>query len=68
MSSWYDCVKSKCEEKAKLCCMDTDSFAVKIKIEAIYAEIACCFKVRFDTWNYGLDRSLSKRKNKKSDV
>ena len=23
---WYDYVKSKCTEKAKLCCMGTDSF------------------------------------------
>ena len=29
--------------------MDTDSFAVKIKMEDIYAEIVKGFKARFDT-------------------
>ena len=28
---WYDYVKSKYDEKAKLCYMDTDSFIVYIK-------------------------------------
>ena len=28
---WYDCVKPKYGEKAKLCCMDTDSFIVYVK-------------------------------------
>ena len=29
---WYDYVKPKCDEKAKLCYMDTDSFIIYIKL------------------------------------
>ena len=36
---WYDYVKRKYNEKAKLCYMDTDSFTVYIKID-IYEDIA----------------------------
>ena len=37
---WYDYVKPKYSEKAKLCCMDTDSFIVYIKTDDIYKGIA----------------------------
>ena len=37
---WYDYVKRKYNEKAKLCYMDTDSFIVYIKIDNIYEDIA----------------------------
>ena len=30
---WYDYIKSKYLDKAKLCCMDTDSFVIHIKPE-----------------------------------
>ena len=53
---WYDFVKLKYEEKAKLCYMGTDSFIVYIKTDA---------KTRFDTSNCELDKSLLKGKNKK---
>ena len=33
---WYDYVKLKYGEKAKLCYMDTDSFIVYIKTDDIY--------------------------------
>ena len=36
---WYDFVKPKYEEKAKLCCMDTDSFIVYINTDDIYKDI-----------------------------
>ena len=37
---WYDYVKPKCGEKAKLCYMDTDSFVVYRKTDDIYKNIA----------------------------
>ena len=37
---WYYYVKPKYEEKAKLCCTDTDSFIVYRKVDHIYKDIA----------------------------
>ena len=62
---WYDYVKSKYGEKAKLCYMDTDSFIVHIKTNDIYKDVTEDAKTRFDTSNYELDRPLPKGKNKK---
>ena len=62
---WYDYLKPKYGEKAKLCYMDTDSFIVYIKTEDIYKDIAEDVETRFDTSNYELDRPLPKGKNKK---
>ena len=62
---WYDYVKPKNEEKAKLCYVDTDSFIVYTKKENIYSDIAKYVKTRFHTSNYSLDRPLPKGKNKK---
>ena len=62
---WYDYVKPKYGEKAKLCYMDTDSFIVYIKTYDIYKDIAEDVKTRFDTSNYELDRPFPKRKKKK---
>ena len=53
---WYDYVKPKSEEKAKLCYMGTDSFIVYIKSDDIYKDIAEDFKTRFDTSDYELGR------------
>ena len=58
---WYDYVKPKYGEKAKLCYMDTDSFIVYIKTYDIYKDIAEDVKTRFDTSNYELDRPFPKR-------
>ena len=33
---WYDCIKTKYQDNAKLCYMDTDSFIIHIKIEDVY--------------------------------
>ena len=57
---WYDYVKPKYGEKAKLCYMDTDSFIVYIKTDYIYKDIAEDVETRFDTSNYELDRPLPK--------
>ena len=37
---WYDYIKTKYQEKAKLCYMDTDSFVIHIKTEDFYEDIA----------------------------
>ena len=44
---WYDYVKSKYGEKAKLCYMDTDSFIAYIKTHNIYKDIAKDIETRF---------------------
>ena len=46
---WYDYVKPKYGEKAKLCYMDTNSFIVYIKTDDIYKDIAEDVETRFDT-------------------
>ena len=46
---WYDYVKPKYGKKAKLCYMDTDSFIVYIKTDAIYKDIEEDVETRFDT-------------------
>ena len=62
---WYDYVRSKYREKAKLCYMDTDSFIVHKKTEYIFLNNAKDVETRFDTLNYELERPLPKGKNKK---
>ena len=37
---WYDYIKPKYGDKAKLCFMDTDSFIVYVKTNDIYKDIA----------------------------
>ena len=62
---WYDYVKPKYGEKAKLYYMDTDSFSVYIKTVDICNDIAKDVETRFDTSNYKLNKPLPKGKNKK---
>ena len=45
--SWYDYVKPKYGEKAKLSYMDTDRFIVYIKTADIYKDIAKDFEAKF---------------------
>ena len=61
---WYDYIKPKYGEKAKLCYMDTDSFIVHVKTDDIYKNIAENVETRFDTSNYEIDRPLPMGKNK----
>ena len=49
---WYDYVKPKYSEKAKLRFMDTDIFIVYIKTDDIYKKIAEDVETRFDASNY----------------
>ena len=62
---WYDYVKPKYGENAKLCYMDTDSFIVHIKTGDIYNDIAKDVEIRFDTSNFEIERPLTKGKIKK---
>ena len=61
---WYNYVKRKYDEKAKLCYMDADSFLLHTKRDNIYKEIAEDVENRCNTSNYELFRALPKEKNK----
>ena len=62
---WYDYIKPKYQNNAKLFYMDTDSFITHIKTEDFYKDIADDIKNRYDTSNYEVDRPLPKETNKK---
>ena len=64
---WYDYIKSKYGDRARLCYTDTDSFAVHIITEDFYSDIATDVEKWFDTSNYdeNNDRPLLIGKNKK---
>ena len=49
---WYDYIKPKYGDRAKLCYTDTDSFAIYIKTENFYEDIAIDVEIRFDISNY----------------
>ena len=63
---WYDYIKPKYQDKAKLCYMGTDSFIIHIKTEDFYKDIANDVEKWFDTSNYDKDdkRPLPIGKNK----
>ena len=62
---WYDYVKNKYGNKARLCYTDTDSFVINVKTNDFYKDIRQDVNERFDTSNYTFDRPLPKGKNKK---
>ena len=62
---WYDYMKPKYGEKAKLCYTDTDSFIMHIETEYFYKDIAPDVDKWFDTSGYVVDRPLQMGKNKK---
>ena len=62
---WYDYVKIKYQDKARLCYMDTDSFVVNIKTKDFYKDISQDVNKMFDTSNYTVDRPLPTGVNKK---
>ena len=49
---WYEYIKPKYKDKARLCYMDTDSFIIHIKTEDFYEDIAVDVERWFDTYNY----------------
>ena len=64
---WYDYIKPKYGDRAKLCYTDTDSFIIHIITEDFYKDIANDVEKWFDTSNYYENdkRPLSIDKNKK---
>ena len=60
-----DYVNPKHGGKAKIFCMDTDSFIFQVETEDVYKVVAKDVEKRFDTSNYELERPLPKGKNKK---
>ena len=61
---WYDNVKPKYDEKAKLCYMDTNIFIAYVETDDIYKDIVEDVEKRLETSNYELHRPLPKGKNK----
>ena len=49
---WYDYVKPKYSDKAKLCCTDTDSFVINIFTEDFFKDINTDVEKWFDTSSY----------------
>ena len=49
---WYDYIKPKYGDKARLCYMHTDSFIIYVGNEDFYKDIANDVEGRFDTSNY----------------
>ena len=64
---WYDYIKLKYQDRAKLCYMGTESFVIYTKTEDFYEDIANDVKKLFDTSNYDKDdkRPLPIGENKK---
>ena len=62
---WYDYIKPKYQDRAKLCYMDADSFLIHTKIQDFYEDIANDVKEWFDTSNYDNNRPIPIGKNKK---
>ena len=64
---WYDYIKPKYGENAKLSYMDTDSSIVHVKADDIYEDFAKNGETKFDTLNFEIDRPLPKGKKIKSN-
>ena len=64
---WYDYIKLKYGDRAKLCYIDTDSFIIYIEIEDFYKDIANDVERWFDTYDNDEsdERPLRISKNKK---
>ena len=64
---WYDYIKPKYRNNAKLSYMDTDGFIINIKTEDFYEDIANDVEKRSDISDYECNRLLPTEKSKKSD-
>ena len=49
---WYDYIKLKYRDKARLSFTDTDSLVIHVETEEFYKDIACDVEKVFDTSNY----------------
>ena len=65
---WYDYAKPKCDKRAKLCYMGTDSVIAHVKTEDIYKYTAKDVEKRFDTSNYESEKTLPKGKKTKKVI
>ena len=63
---WYDYMKPKYNDNARLCYMDTNSFITNIKANDFYKDISDDVDNRFDTSNYEVKRPLPIGKSKKN--
>ena len=62
---WYDYIKPKYKDKAKLCYMDTDSFVIHIKTEDFFEDISNDVERWFDNNDDNDKRPLPMGMNKK---
>ena len=62
---WYDYIKPKYQQNAKVCYIETNNFIIHIKTEDVYENIADDVEKRFNTSNYEVNRPLPTGKNKK---
>ena len=62
---WYDYIKPKYQDNAKLCYIDTDSLVIYIITEDVYEDIANDVEKWCGTSNYEADRPLPRGINKK---
>ena len=62
---WYDNIKPKYQDNAKLCYMDTDNFVIHIKTKDIHEDLAHDVEKRSDTSNCEVNRLLPTGKNKR---
>ena len=64
---WYDYIKPKYQDNARLYYMDTDNFIIYIKTEDVYgiADITDDVEKIFDTSIYEVNRPLSTGKHQK---
>ena len=62
---WYDYIKPKYRQNAKLCYTDINNFIIHIKTKDVYEHIADDVEKRFDTSNYKINRPLSTGKKQK---
>ena len=62
---WYNYIKPKYQQNAKLCYMDIDSFIIHIKTEDVYEDIIYNVEKRFYISNSKVDRPLQQIKTEK---
>ena len=63
---WYDYIKPKYKQNAKLCYIDRNSFIINTKTLNFYEDISNDAEKRFDTSIYEIKRPLPIGRNKRS--